>query len=292
MSLAWCMIAVSFLGANDPKFGTPPPPSGQAPVVNQANVREPQERWPMDLAAATHIAFDNSEHFRVVEFGVCGLDAYFPLHKGGPITIARLNADTPVAQLKADAMALVRSIEQNYWNLAQAQVALESAEHAVRMTQELLEKAQAKITLSRGGLPLEVIEAAQRLEQFNGDLTTRRADVVAAERALRKVLGLPPSDNRRINTTTKLNISLAALSEAKGTLLADRNIVAAEGPKRVRPLQIAQKTPGGHPHQTFASRGTGCPDGHGTRAGQVSVDGDASGPVRRLQGSLLISEGL
>ena len=37
------------------------------------------------------------------------------------------------------------------------------------------------------------------------------------------------------------NISLAALSEAKGTLLADRNIVVAEGPKPVRPVQIARE---------------------------------------------------
>ena len=202
MNFAWCMIALSLVGADGQPPGKPQLPC-VAPVAIEFKTTQTSERWPMDLATAIHIAFDNSEDIRVAELGVRSLNACFPLRTDGPITIARINADTPAVKLKSDAMALVRSVEQQYWNRAQAQVALESAEQAVCTTQELLEKAQAKITLSRSGLPPEVVEAAQRLEQFNSDLMTRKADVVASERALRKVLGLTAMDNRRIITTTK-----------------------------------------------------------------------------------------
>jgi outer membrane protein TolC len=203
MSLAWCMTALSLVGADDQEARKPQPPS-VVPRTSEVNTGQTQERWPMNLAMATRIAFDNSESFRLVQFGVSSFDgaSFFPIDVDGPITIGRLNADVPVAKFKADAMAFVRSVEQQYWNLAQAEVALGSAEQAVRITRELLEKAQAEIALSRGGGVVEVAEAAQRLQQFNGDLTTRRADVVSAERALRKVLGLPPSDHRQIITTT------------------------------------------------------------------------------------------
>jgi hypothetical protein len=203
MNLAWCMIALAVAGADDQKFGTPPPVSGVAPVAAEAKVKavENPKPWPVDLALATHIAFDNSEDFRVVEFGVCDLNAGVALHNDGPLTIARLNADVPFARVKANAMALVRSVEREYWNLVQAQIALTSIEQVVRTTQDLLNAEQAKLTCR--GSAVDVAEAAARLEQFSTELAVRQADVMAAERSLRKVLGLPPADHRRIITTTK-----------------------------------------------------------------------------------------
>ena len=120
MSLAMCMMALAVAGADDQKFGTPPPLSGAAPVAiaaaapAAAEIKDAakQEPWPLDLATATHIAFDNSENFRVIEFGVCGLNGYFGMHFDGPLTIARINADVPFARCKANAMALVRSVER------------------------------------------------------------------------------------------------------------------------------------------------------------------------------------
>jgi outer membrane protein TolC len=202
MNLAWCMIALTLLGVDDPKFGTPPP-SGVAAVAPEVKESEVKEPWRMDLATAIHIAFDNSENFRVVEFGVCGLNDYFPLHTDGPITIARLNADVPLMKFKADAIVLVRSVEQAYWNLAQAQAAVESIEQAVRVTTELLNKAQPATT-SRSA-PTDAIEAAERLEQFDGELCTRKSERSVAERELHKILALPSADGRRIVAASKPN---------------------------------------------------------------------------------------
>ena len=203
MNLAWWMIALAVAGADDQKLGTPPPTSGVISVAAAAKIKDAEkpDPWPLDLATATHIAFDNSEHFRVVEFGVSGLGAYFPLHTYGPLTIARLDAKVPLAKFKANAMALVRSVEQAYWNLARAQVALKSKKQVVRATQELHDAEQAKLTC-RGSVT-DVAEAAERLDQFSKELEGLTADVEAAERSLHKVLGLPPADNRRIIATTK-----------------------------------------------------------------------------------------
>ena len=79
MSLAWCMIALTVVGGARIK-NSAHRRLGCRPGRERSKTSEPQEPWPMDLAMATQIAFDNSEHFRVVEFGVCGLDAFFPLH--------------------------------------------------------------------------------------------------------------------------------------------------------------------------------------------------------------------
>ena len=136
------------------------------------------------------------------------MNACFPLHADGPIAIARVNADTPVAQCKTDAMALVRSAEQAYWTLVQAQVTSESSERAVRVTRELLAKVQAEITFCSRTAPYDLIEAAERLKQFDGEWQTRKSERAVAERELRKILGLPSADARRIVAASKPNDAL------------------------------------------------------------------------------------
>lgn len=118
-----------------------------------------------------------------------------------PIVIARINADAAVWRFKADIMAEVRSIEQQYWTLAQQHVQLWSAEKAVELAREIVNREQAELVVGKGTVA-DVAEAQQRLEQFNLDLVTRTADVITTERQLRNILGLPPADNRRIVPVT------------------------------------------------------------------------------------------
>ena len=84
-------------------------------------------------------------------------------------------------------MAQCRSIEQEYWNLAQSHVQLRSAEQAVNLAQAILKRANADLLVGRGTVA-DVAEAAQRLEQFNLDLVTRTSDVITTERQLRNLL--------------------------------------------------------------------------------------------------------
>jgi len=118
-----------------------------------------------------------------------------------PIVVARLNADAAVWAFKADVMAQVRSIEQQYWALAQQHVQLWSAEKAVELAREIVNREQAELVVGKGTVA-DVAEAQQRLEQFNLDLVTKTADVITTERQLRNILGLPPADNRRIIPVT------------------------------------------------------------------------------------------
>jgi outer membrane protein TolC len=118
-----------------------------------------------------------------------------------PIVIARLNADAAVWRFKAEVMAEVRSIEQQYWNLAQAHVQLWAADRAVTLAEEILNREQAELLVGRGTVA-DVAEAQQRLEQFRLDLVTRTSDVITTERQLRNLLGLEPADNRRIIPVT------------------------------------------------------------------------------------------
>jgi outer membrane protein TolC len=118
-----------------------------------------------------------------------------------PIVIARLNADAAVWRFKAEIMAHVRSVEQQYWNLAQAHVQLWSSDRAVSLAQEILTREEAELSVGKGTVA-DVAEARQRLEQFELDLVTRTSDVLTTERQLRNILGLPPADNRRIIPVT------------------------------------------------------------------------------------------
>jgi outer membrane protein TolC len=118
-----------------------------------------------------------------------------------PIVISRLNADASAWRFKAELLAEVRSVEQQYWNLAQAHVQLWAADRAVSLAKEILEREQAELLVGRGTVA-DVAEAVQRLEQFNLDLVTRTSDVITTERQLRNLLGLPPADQRRIIPVT------------------------------------------------------------------------------------------
>ncbi len=179
---------------------------------------EAPEAWPMTLPEAYRIALDNSEFVRVIAFGAQGipiggfeptaLKAGTPPNENkadsspiSPIVIACLNADAGVWRFKAEVLAQVRSVEQQYWNLAQAHVQLWAADRAVNLAQEVLKREQAELEVGRGTVA-DVAEAAQRLEQFSLDLVTRTSDVITTERQLRNLLGLPPSDNRRIIPVT------------------------------------------------------------------------------------------
>jgi len=118
-----------------------------------------------------------------------------------PIVIARLSADAAVWRFKAEVMASVRSIEQQYWSLSQQQVQLWSSETAVSLGEEILKREQSELEVGRG-TRADVAEAQQRLEQFRLDFVTRTSDVITTERQLRNILGLPPADNRRIVPVT------------------------------------------------------------------------------------------
>jgi RNA polymerase sigma factor (sigma-70 family) len=147
------------------------------------------ESWPMTLREAIHIALDgNSGRLRVISIGK-------------PTKIAAVQADEDMHRFKSEVMAEIRSVEQQYWGLAQAIVQLVAAQKVAAYAKEILEREQADLKAGRGTVA-DVAEAAQRVEQFNLDVVTRTSDRITTERQLRNLLGLPAADNRMIVPVT------------------------------------------------------------------------------------------
>ena len=130
------------------------------------------------------------------QFGPSGLQA-----NRAPIVVARLQADVSVWRFKSDIMAMVRSIEQQYWALAQQQVQYWSRQQAVRLGEAIYNRERVRLETGASAQP-DVAEAEQRLRQFQLDLVSATTDLINTERQLRNILGLPPADNRRIVPVT------------------------------------------------------------------------------------------
>ncbi len=118
-----------------------------------------------------------------------------------PVVVQRIQADVSVWRFKAEVMAEVRSIEQQYWALSQAQVQYWASETAVDLGDQILRREEAKYLVGNGALP-NVAEAAEQLERFRLDFVDKTANLITTERQLRNILGLPPTDNRRIIPVT------------------------------------------------------------------------------------------
>jgi hypothetical protein len=194
MSHALALFALSLIGAD-------PAP---APRPTSQTTPEARETWPLTLRDAIRIGLDNSEIIRVIALGgptscsVGGQDGSKPdASNSSPIVIARLNADASPWRFKAEVMAEVRSIEQQYWSLAQQYAQLRASEKAVELAEEILKREQSELVVGHTALADEA-EIKQRLEQFRLDVVTRTSDVITTEKQLRNLLGLPPSDGRRI----------------------------------------------------------------------------------------------
>jgi hypothetical protein len=154
------------------------------------------------------------------------------------IVIAPVNKNADIPRFKAEVMAQVRSIEQQYWSLTQQHVQLWASEKAVEMGEEILKREQAELEVSRGTVA-DVTEATQRLEQFKLDLVTKNSDVMTTERQLRKLLGLPSIDDRMIVPVTPgieakvspdWNACLAEMLEKQPDIVQSKDLVKkAEG---------------------------------------------------------------
>ncbi|WP_406693823.1 sigma-70 family RNA polymerase sigma factor [Singulisphaera sp. Ch08] len=167
------------------------------PPNKASRLKEPSdETWNLTLREAIHIGLDHSEviHVRNRASGGDTDDGY---------EIAPRNVGQDVYRFKAETMAHIRSIEQQYWSLAQQHVHLRNSEKAVELAEEIKKREESELKVGRGTVA-DVAEATQRLEQFRLDLVSKTSDVITTERQLRNILGLPKADGRRIVPVSQL----------------------------------------------------------------------------------------
>jgi outer membrane protein TolC len=137
-------------------------------------------------------------------------------------------------------MALVRSIEQQYWSLAQQHAQLFGSEKSVEVAEEVLRREQSELEVGRGTVA-DVAEAQQRLEQFRLDLVTKTSDVLTTERQLRNILDLPSQDGRRIvpsSAPTEAQLEPDWEACLAQMLLVQPDIAHAQSLVRVAELQV------------------------------------------------------
>jgi hypothetical protein len=171
---------------------------------------EPEETWPLTLSDAIRIALDNSEIVRVIasanQCPAGGSTPTEPEVAPEPIVICRLYADAAIWRFKSEVMAQVRSVEQMYWELAQARAALEAVDQAMGIAGRIVKDCEVVAMLKRveGDFRAEneAEDARARLDTLALDRTAKTSDVIATERQLRNILGLPPVDGRRIEPIT------------------------------------------------------------------------------------------
>jgi len=172
---------------------------GQVGITNRVNYlfgNSPIQTFPSAYTTELALQFTQPLLGGNDQNGPSGLEA----NRAG-IVIARLNADTSVWRFKAEVMAMVRSVEQQYWALAQQQIQYWSRLQAVLLGETIYEQELAKLEVGTGSRP-DVAEAEQNLRNFQLDLIQAQSDLITTERQFRELLGLPPSDNRRIIPVT------------------------------------------------------------------------------------------
>ena len=215
-------LALALIVADEPrppeaKPADAPTTLSALPKVTRPNANgdpEAEAIWHLTLPEAIRIGLDNSEVIRVISLGAVGIPTgnFHPISpkeeveaeraKRPPgITIARLNRDGSAWKFQSDVMAHVRSIEQQYWALSHQSIELWARETAVRLGAEILARQKAELAAGRGAAA-DVAEAEQQVENFRLALVTATSDLITTERQLRNILGLPPTDGRRIVPAT------------------------------------------------------------------------------------------
>ncbi len=118
-----------------------------------------------------------------------------------PIVVARLDTERSFFQLKGQVQELVRGTIEAYWQLSFAQVDVWAREQQVAQGRESLGLADARFETGRANV-IEPSQARVTYEGFRANLIAAEANRLTREAALRNIMGVSPSDLRRLVPST------------------------------------------------------------------------------------------
>ncbi len=183
-----------------------------------ANTVANQENWPLTLADSVRIGLENSERFRVVRLGlgICDhiQDSKAQAYSLDQTVITEIEAVDPACDSENEVADLIRKIERSYWSLAEQEVQYWSRLQAVKLAQSVFDRESKSPGAGNGGLS-QVAEFKESLNKFQLDLTQVTTERIKAELQLRNVLGLKPTDGRRIIPSTSLDIKELKIDQQK-----------------------------------------------------------------------------
>jgi outer membrane protein TolC len=118
-----------------------------------------------------------------------------------PIVIARLNTEQSYFQYKDSVQSMVLGVIEAYWNLVLARTEAAVLERQLDLSEETFKREDARLRTGIGDRGTEA-QARVLYKQFQVSLIAAKANVLTQEGALRNILGIPPSDDRRIVPTS------------------------------------------------------------------------------------------
>lgn len=114
-----------------------------------------------------------------------------------PILIARANYEQQIKDFQANVQTLLRDVEIAYWQINFAYQDLYSRQTGMEQALATWQKEKNKQEVGTGAVP-DVAQAREQYEFFRAARLQALTRVLAAERDLRRLMGLPPDDDRRI----------------------------------------------------------------------------------------------
>jgi len=118
-----------------------------------------------------------------------------------PILLARIDAERSFFQLKDSVQGLVGGVVDGYWNLVFARTDLWAREQQAEQTRKTVEIAKAKFQVGLAD-KADVAQTEAAYANFLVAVISSRSNVYQREAALRNLLGLPPTGNRKMIPVT------------------------------------------------------------------------------------------
>jgi outer membrane protein TolC len=156
-------------------------------------------------------------------------------HNRAPILIARANHEQSIKSFEASVRTLLRDVENAYWQLYFTYEDLYSRETGMKQGLTAWQNEKNKLDVGQAA-PQDVAQAREQFEFFRAQVTQALSRVLAAERSLRELMGLPPEDDRQIvpkdNPTTaeyapNWQVAVIEAMDQRPELAAQRFVVRA-----------------------------------------------------------------
>ena len=120
---------------------------------------------------------------------------------GAPIVITQIKTSQSAWDFKQSTMEFVRSVEQAYWQLNAAQIALSGIEEQLPLIEEVVRIEQASLEAKRA-IPADVAKSRAQLHAFRKRRLEMQSLITEREIQLRHLLGVEPCEGGKIVPTT------------------------------------------------------------------------------------------
>ncbi|MDZ4821011.1 MAG: TolC family protein [Planctomycetota bacterium] len=120
------------------------------------------------------------------------------------ILIARIDTERSFFQLKGTVQQLVRGTVEAYWQLSFARVDVWARRQQVDQGREALDREVSRVKVGIGNASEEAL-ARVSYETFRANLIASEANLLIREAQLRNIMGLSPSDGRRLIPSSPLS---------------------------------------------------------------------------------------